>query len=58
MAVGQTSASCNDDEMMASAYCTRMVGGPATSPPISLDGIKSASCEGEGAVAVVACVKR
>jgi hypothetical protein len=58
MSVGQAKASCNDDEIMASAYCTRMTGGPATSPPATLDGMKGASCEGEGAVAVVACAKR
>jgi hypothetical protein len=52
----KANASCNADEIMVSAYCARAAGGAA--PQASLQGMTGASCEGDGAVAVIACAKR
>jgi len=58
MLVGQGSANCNGDEIMMSAYCTRAGGASGSVPAASLQGMSGASCEGEGVVTVLACVKR
>jgi hypothetical protein len=58
MLVGQGSANCNGDEIMMSAYCARSGNGTGSVPAASLQGMTGASCEGEGIVTVLACVKR
>jgi len=58
MMEGQGSANCNGDEIMMSAYCARAGGASAPVPAASLQGMSGASCEGDGVVTVLACVKR
>jgi hypothetical protein len=57
MLVHEGSASCSGDEIMMGAYCAR-ASGAGSVPAASLQGMSGASCEGEGVVAVVACVAR
>jgi hypothetical protein len=58
MLVGQSSASCSQDEIMVSAYCARTGGAAGAAPAVSLQGITGATCEGDGVAVVVACTKR
>jgi hypothetical protein len=49
---GDGKAACGDGESMISAYC---VGDNATA---HVSGMSGASCEGQGAKAVIACLKK
>jgi hypothetical protein len=58
MLVGQSSANCNQDEVMVSAYCARTGGATGAAPAVSLQGMSGATCEGDGVAVVLACAKK